>query len=117
MALDSKLYFVLPLADADCLDDMVCFQRDLLDPVPGCLGEGQISYDYCIVSQYSTRAPSTPALPPAMRPTSPNVPLPGLQTVGDNLALPLGLCQGKYLQIPTTESGIPKSNLALFGRF
>lgn len=84
--------------DDDCLDELVCFQRDLLDPVPGCAGEGQISYDYCTVAPGATLAPTTPTTPPAMRPTTaPGVPvaqLPPLETVGDDLALPLGICQG-----------------------
>ena len=28
-------------------DDLVCFQRDMLEPVRGCSGEGTASIDYC----------------------------------------------------------------------
>ena len=30
---------------------LVCFQRSGVDPVPGCLGEGQNNHDYCIDEQ------------------------------------------------------------------
>ena len=30
-------------ADDDCLDDFVCFQRDMFEPVPGCAGQGDVS--------------------------------------------------------------------------
>jgi hypothetical protein len=35
-------------SDEDCLDELVCFQRDYLERVPGCSGQGTPSYDYCI---------------------------------------------------------------------
>ena len=35
-------------ADSDCLGDLVCFQRDGLDPVPGCSGSGTNNWDYCV---------------------------------------------------------------------
>ena len=34
--------------DNDCEGDLICFQRSGLTPVPGCLGDGLPSYDYCI---------------------------------------------------------------------
>lgn len=33
--------------DSECEDGLVCFQRDGLSPVPGCIGEGRYGYDYC----------------------------------------------------------------------
>ena len=35
--------------DEDCLDELICFQREYLETVPGCSGQGTPSYDYCIV--------------------------------------------------------------------
>jgi len=32
----------------DCIDEMVCFQRDEDEPVPGCEGVGDFSIDYCV---------------------------------------------------------------------
>jgi len=34
-------------ADADCSGDLQCFQRSLLQPVPGCDGEGEADQGYC----------------------------------------------------------------------
>jgi hypothetical protein len=34
--------------DDDCLDELVCFQREYLERVPGCSGQGTASYDYCV---------------------------------------------------------------------
>jgi hypothetical protein len=34
--------------DDDCLDELICFQRDYLERVPGCSGQGTASYDYCV---------------------------------------------------------------------
>ncbi|CAB9510452.1 expressed unknown protein [Seminavis robusta] len=61
----------------DCLDDLICFQRDHVEPVPGCVGTGSVSYDYCIIDPYATASPtmdpnSTPAPsePITMSPTT-----------------------------------------------
>jgi len=35
----------------DCDEDLVCFQRGGLTPVPGCVGDGVKDYDYCIDPQ------------------------------------------------------------------
>merc|ERR1712127_1090496 len=59
-------------SNSDCEEGLICFQRDGLTPVPGCLGDGLPDYDYCIA-------------PPA------------LIDFGANPAaseLPLGLCEG-----------------------
>ena len=32
---------ILFVTDSDCLDELICFQRDYLEPVPGCMGEGR----------------------------------------------------------------------------
>ena len=47
----------------------------MLEPVPGCVGEGIASYDYCIYDANAASAPTS-------APTFPTVPL------------PLGLCEG-----------------------
>lgn len=41
------LYSVLLL---DCIDDLICFQREASEAVPGCNGNGRRSYDYCIIN-------------------------------------------------------------------
>ena len=33
--------------DSQCADGLICFQRDGLASVPGCLGSGKKDYDYC----------------------------------------------------------------------
>ncbi|CAB9505694.1 expressed unknown protein [Seminavis robusta] len=33
--------------DDDCEGDLVCFQRQMDEPVPGCSGDGDMSIDYC----------------------------------------------------------------------
>lgn len=39
---------------------MICYQRDGLEPVPGCEGLGTASYDYCIIDpNYSGLRPLT----------------------------------------------------------
>ena len=47
--------------DDECGPGLICFQRDPLDPVPGCLGVDRSQNDYCI------RDPNTE---PALKPTS-----------------------------------------------
>jgi hypothetical protein len=33
--------------DADCKGDLKCFQRNAQQQVPGCIGVGESSFDYC----------------------------------------------------------------------
>jgi len=35
--------------DEHCGEGLVCFQRDLYNPVTGCLGKGSYDHDYCVV--------------------------------------------------------------------
>ena len=37
-------------SDSDCIDDLICFQREASEAVPGCNGNGRRSYDYCIIN-------------------------------------------------------------------
>lgn len=42
--------FVMPIdcdADEDCGDGLLCFQRDENELVPGCVGAGELGWDYC----------------------------------------------------------------------
>lgn len=57
--------------DFHCEDGLVCHQRDVFDPVPGCRGAGKYDYDYCI-------------LPP----------LTGIQEKAHDNNPSIGLCQG-----------------------
>lgn len=75
--------------DEDCEGDLICFQRDEGEPVPGCYGQYESNWDYCVQPEVysSTSAPvSTPAASTS------------LVVVGDNgspsSAFPLGKCQG-----------------------
>eukprot|EP00980_Cylindrotheca_fusiformis_P016492 scaffold4914_cov108-Cylindrotheca_fusiformis.AAC.4 len=34
-------------ADEDCADGLICFQRDGVEAVPGCVGDGESTFDYC----------------------------------------------------------------------
>lgn len=54
--------------NADCDYSLVCFERDDFAPVPGCNGEGEEHFDYCV--------------------------LPSLMDHGDKAVQSLGLCQG-----------------------
>ena len=44
----------------DCEGDLICFQREGLEPVPGCSGLGQTSYDYCIVAEVAVVEAAAP---------------------------------------------------------
>eukprot|EP00964_Phaeocystis_antarctica_P105307 scaffold70354_cov72-Phaeocystis_antarctica.AAC.2 len=37
--------------DADCKSGMSCFQRDGVEMVPGCSGDGVGGYDYCVLPE------------------------------------------------------------------
>jgi len=39
---------------------LICFQREGLEPVPGCSGLGQTSYDYCIVAEIAVVEAAAP---------------------------------------------------------
>ena len=72
----------------------------MFEKVPGCAGEGDASIDYCTkdfsgfaaITDAPTLAPVLTSAPVAGVPTPQ---LPQLTIVGDNLGLPLGLCEGK----------------------
>jgi hypothetical protein len=60
--------------DSDCADGLKCFQRDRYEAVPGCIGSGWASMDYCYDPQDdpSLAAPTTPTQPlPHDAPTTP----------------------------------------------
>ena len=38
--------------DADCKGALACFHRNGLEPITGCAGQGQTSYDYCCKSHF-----------------------------------------------------------------
>ena len=38
--------------DADCKGALACFHRNGLEPITGCTGQGQTSYDYCCKSSF-----------------------------------------------------------------
>lgn len=44
----SRLSLVLNLVDTDCEGDLVCYSRSAFDPVPGCEGDGEENFDYCV---------------------------------------------------------------------
>ena len=79
--------------DADCLDNLVCFQRDGDEEVPGCAGTPERSADYCVFPADATPPPSTvmvgATMPPGTTPTTVQ-----LEFVSDGGSAPLGLCQG-----------------------
>jgi hypothetical protein len=54
--------------DSECGEGLVCFQRNHLEPVPGCVGVGGFSKDYC--------HPGTKTLPPTFPPFPVPVPVP-----------------------------------------
>jgi len=66
---------------SDCLDNLVCFQRDALEPVPGCIGAGLAAYDYCIMVENATtlNADADDSMVSPME---------------EENAMPLGLCEG-----------------------
>merc|ERR1712127_441898 len=55
----------------DCEGDLICFHRQGLKPIPGCLGDGVSGHDYCV-----TPAPKL------------------LNNFNKDPDFPLGLCQG-----------------------
>lgn len=85
---------IIPYQDDDCLDDYLCFQKDMLELVPGCSGLGDVSYDYCVMDPAGTKAPSNVPVgftqAPAMSPTN----FADLVFVVDGVKEPLGICQG-----------------------
>ena len=34
--------------DSDCQDGLICFQREGYTPIPGCTGDGEKDWDYCV---------------------------------------------------------------------
>lgn len=55
--------------DDQCLDELICFQREYLEPVRGCRGLGRVSYDYCVKPLPSVLPEqATDAVPPATDP-------------------------------------------------
>lgn len=38
---------IYKLTDGDCSNDLLCFQRDGISPVPNCVGDGETAFDYC----------------------------------------------------------------------
>ncbi|KAL7527382.1 hypothetical protein ACHAXR_001928, partial [Thalassiosira sp. AJA248-18] len=77
--------------DGDCDGpNLFCFQRNGIEPVPGCSGDGVSGKDYCYALQ--------PATSPTPSPTDPLSPSGVLVVVGDNWSpadkFPLGECQG-----------------------
>ncbi|KAG7370840.1 Eukaryotic-type carbonic anhydrase [Nitzschia inconspicua] len=65
--------------DDDCMDGLVCFQRDANEAVPGCLGGEQLGEvtDFCVLDPFgsgyvdpTTEAPSASLTPPTSVPTS-----------------------------------------------
>ena len=88
-------------SDSDCAGSLKCFQRDLTEEVPGCIGKGQRKSDYC----YDDSPPDTPAptssptaTPVTSSPTASPVSDNTLVIAGDNgspsAAFPLGKCEG-----------------------
>lgn len=57
-------------SDVDCANGLVCFQRDMYDPVPGCAGTGNQNWDYCTNQhepcQLGARCPTCFIAQPAM---------------------------------------------------
>jgi len=86
------------LLSNQCLDELVCFQRNFEEPIPGCRGTGRLSMDYCIkppieesVQEAEEMVTMSPTVAATMAVTEMIV---ALETVGDNVDLALGLCQG-----------------------
>jgi len=81
--------------DRDCEGDLICFQRDGIESVPGCLGGEDESgrTDYCIRAGASivTAPPTTasPTISPAPTPAYPR-----LRYVGNERDPSLGECEG-----------------------
>ena len=72
--LTSNAYLVHTVdSDSQCEGDLVCFQRDSVEAVPGCDGTGSSGWDYCY-------KPNT--LPPTPPPITGSLPL---TDVGDEL--------------------------------
>jgi hypothetical protein len=42
--------------DSDCAPGLKCFERDALEPVPGCRGTGINNYDYCVYPELNSIA-------------------------------------------------------------
>ena len=85
-----------------CLDEMICFQRNFDEIVPGCRGNARSSMDYCIMPPPPMEKPIEKPIEPlfTMSPTAAATMgatemIVALQTVGDAVdKMPLGVCQG-----------------------
>ena len=86
---------------------MICFQRDYLEPVPGCFGQGNASFDYCIEDpNLETVIVAAQEAPPTLEPTwasteamtgvSDTTAVILLVEVSDITGMELGLCQGEF---------------------
>jgi hypothetical protein len=115
--------------DSDCAEGLICFQRDVGEDVPGCLGgtDDNTRSDFCIrdPSSISSNTTSTSTTPPntsnssTASPTSLTLPIPNeasFQTVAvsDNVVIevfisaakPLPLCAGDCDEDSDCEQGL-----------
>ena len=46
--------------DTDCQGDLICQQRDNLEPIVGCIGEGRSTTDYCRPPDATTTTQAPP---------------------------------------------------------
>ena len=80
--------------DRDCLDGLICFQRQGDEAVPGCRGKGHSSANYCVFSVMSAMETG----PDDQERESPTMDvLPHLQLLGEDEIFdvyPLSICQG-----------------------
>ena len=76
-----------------CGPGLECFQREGLEPVPGCTGTGVSGKDYCYLASAPGPSPTSSPAPPT--PSSPPSNDPALEYIGDcSSSSPCGLCQG-----------------------
>jgi len=45
--------------DSECVGDLICYNRQKYDPVPGCSGFGTLGFDYCTIASPDSSTTTT----------------------------------------------------------
>lgn len=93
----------------DCENNLICFQRNENEPIPGCIGganDGSRT-DYCVLPDNST--PTLPPTPPPILSPTPDL------RIKWSTNFPLTRCQGKIAELPfACPHNVMYTNSAIF---
>jgi hypothetical protein len=106
--------------DTHCEAELVCYQRNARDPVPGCSGGTRSSSrtDYCVDPNDIPSGPTPPVASPTSSPVTPEGPQPQLKNYGESppaSKFPLGECEGDCDSDSDCEQGLECFQRGNFG--